>query len=78
MSLSPLALSIERRERHPYRSLYAEMLFQSFRDALAEVHEGASTTAQELGGSEEGRTRRDSKQKQHALDAHLPKDGCLQ
>lgn len=84
MSLSPLALSIERRERHPYGSLYAEMLFQSFRDALAETREEASTTVQELVegppsvGSEEERAPQNSRRKQHVPDAQLPKGGCLQ
>lgn len=31
------SLSKETRERHPYRSLYAALLFQSFRDALTEA-----------------------------------------
>lgn len=82
MPLSPLALSIERRERHPYRSLYAEMLFQSFRDALAEAGEEASTTLQEFVegpssvGSEEERARRHSRRKQHVPDAHLSEGDC--
>ena len=32
-----LSISKEARQRHPYRSLYAAMLFQSFEDALAEA-----------------------------------------
>jgi hypothetical protein len=31
------SLSIEARERHPYRSLYAALLFQGFQDALADA-----------------------------------------
>lgn len=47
MSQPLLAISIERRDRHPYRSLYAEVLFQGFRDAFAGAGE-SSTTAQEV------------------------------
>ncbi len=32
-----LSISKEDRQRHPYRSLYAAVLFQSFEDALAEA-----------------------------------------
>ena len=32
-----LFISKEDRQRHPYRSLYAAMLFQSFEDALGEA-----------------------------------------
>ena len=31
------SLPIEARERHPYRSLYAALLFQGFQDALADA-----------------------------------------
>ena len=31
------SLPIETRERHPYRSLYAALLFQGFQDALADA-----------------------------------------
>lgn len=31
------SLPKETRERHPYRSLYAAVLFQSFQDALSEA-----------------------------------------
>lgn len=43
MSQPFLAVPIERRERHPYRSLQAELLFQGFRDALDEAEEVATT-----------------------------------
>jgi hypothetical protein len=64
MSLSPRTLSIERRERHPYRSLYAEMLLQSFHDALAaeveapdteKVVEGPGAAASEAGRARSAR-----------------------
>lgn len=79
MSFAPLSISIEYRERHPYRSLYAEMLFQSFRDALAEATTEASTTIRNIADrpipAEEGeRTGREAKQR--ATDAQLPeRDG---
>lgn len=37
MNDSTLSPSKETRQHHPYRSLYAALLFQSFRDALAET-----------------------------------------
>ncbi len=37
MATRPLSLSKEARQRHPYRSLCAAVLFQSFQDALAET-----------------------------------------
>ena len=39
-----LFISKEDRQRHPYRSLYAAMLFQSFRDALTEAMPTESPT----------------------------------
>jgi hypothetical protein len=82
MSLSPLALSLKRRKNHPYRSLYAEMLFQGFRDALAEAHEEGSTVQKSVedspsAGSEEKRTRRESKRKRHR-GTQLPEGSCPQ
>ena len=79
MSLSPMTLSIERRERHPYRSLYAEMLLQSVHDALVEATKEVSPPIQDIadqptpaGG--ENRTRRDAKQR--TTEAQLPnRDG---
>ena len=75
MSLFPLSASIEHRERHPYRSLYAELLFQRFRDALAEATDEASTTIRTIAdrptSAEQGeRTRRDAERR--ATDAQLP------
>lgn len=83
MSLSSLSLSVERRNRHPYRSLYAEMLFQSFHDALTGGEE-VSTAAQEFvevspsAEGEEKRMHQDSRRKQHAPDAQLSNGGCPQ
>jgi hypothetical protein len=37
MTDTTLSLSKEARRRRPYSSLYAALLFQSFRDALAEA-----------------------------------------
>ncbi|MEF8815676.1 MAG: hypothetical protein V5A20_01975 [Salinibacter sp.] len=31
------SLSVEARERHPYRSLYAALLLQSFQDAVSDA-----------------------------------------
>jgi len=79
MSLAPLSVSIEHRERNPYRSLYAEMLFQSFRDALAQATTEASTAIQEITDrstpTEEGeRTGREAKRR--TTEAQLPeRDG---
>lgn len=84
MSFAPLSVSVEQRERHPYRSLYAEMLFQSFRDALATAREETSVAVQELvegpfpAGREDERTRQESKREQRVLNAHLPERGCAQ
>ena len=39
-----LSISREDRQRHPYRSLYAAVLFQSFEDALAEALPTDTTT----------------------------------
>jgi len=77
--MSP-SVSIERRERHPYRSLYAEMLFQSFRDALAEATEEASTTIREVAdrstpAGQGERTRRDAKRR--TTDVQLPESDGL-
>lgn len=37
MSDLPLSLPKKARQRHPYGSLYAALLFQSFQDAIAEA-----------------------------------------
>lgn len=37
MRSDALTLSRDDREQRPYRSLYAALLFQSFRDAIAEM-----------------------------------------
>lgn len=39
MTMDPLTPSIESRERNPYGSLYAALLFHSFRDAVSEAME---------------------------------------
>jgi hypothetical protein len=81
MSLSPMTLSIERRERHPYRSLYAEMLLQSVHDALVEATKEASTSIQDSANrpapAGEDRTRREAKQR--TTEAQRPnRDGLRQ
>jgi hypothetical protein len=44
-----LSLSKEARDRHPYRSLYAALLLQSFQDALAEA-----TMSNDPSGNDDG------------------------
>ena len=44
-----LSLPKEARERHPYRSLYAALLLQSFKDALAEA-----TTSDDASDNDDG------------------------
>lgn len=59
MNDTTLSLSKEARQRRPYRSLYAALLFQGFRDALAEAMPGDESDDRDEAAPEKHRTAAD-------------------